>query len=94
MAETRKKVATIDPVWERICEEAVEAIRIEPLLGGLIHSSLLHHASMERALAYRFSLKLASGEMSEQILREIADEAYACRAGSWAGGAGRSDGGL
>jgi serine O-acetyltransferase len=37
----------------------------------------LHHASLERALAYRFSLKLASGEMSEQILREIADEAYA-----------------
>jgi serine O-acetyltransferase len=52
------------------------AIRAEPLLGGLIHSSLLHHSSMERALAYRFSLKLASGEMSEQILREIADEAY------------------
>ena len=49
----------------------------EPLLGGLVHSSLLHHPSLERALAYRFSLKLASGEMSEQILREIADEAYA-----------------
>ena len=27
-------------------------------------------------MAYRFSLKLASGEMSEQILRELADEAY------------------
>ncbi len=77
MAEIRKKVATVDPVWARIGEEAVEAIRLEPLLGGLIHSSLLHHPSMERALAYRFSLKLASGEMSEQILREIADEAYA-----------------
>ena len=77
MAETRVKVASIDPVWQRICEEAVEAIRSEPLLGGLIHSSLLHHLTMERALAYRFSLKLASGEMSEQILREIADEAYA-----------------
>ena len=77
MAETRVKMAAIDPVWQRICEEAVEAIRSEPLLGGLVHSSLLHHASMERALAYRFSLKLASGEMSEQILREIADEAYA-----------------
>ena len=46
------------------------------MLGALIHSGLLHHASFERALAYRFSLKLASGEMSEQILREIADEAY------------------
>lgn len=76
MAETQRKMSSIDPVWQRVCDEAVEAIRVEPLLGGLIHSSLLHHASMERALAYRFSLKLASGEMSEQILREIADEAY------------------
>lgn len=74
--DTRPKVMTVDPVWERIRSEAYVAIAAEPLLGGLIHSSLLHHPSMERALAYRFSLKLASGEMSEQILREIADEAH------------------
>lgn len=77
MAETKAKLAQIDPVWTRICEEAEAAVREEPLLGGLIHSGLLHHPTMERALAYRFSLKLASGEMSEQILREIADEALA-----------------
>jgi len=76
MAEIQRKMSSFDPVWQRVCDEAVEAIRVEPLLGGLVHSSLLHHANMERALAYRFSLKLASGEMSEQILREIADEAY------------------
>jgi serine O-acetyltransferase len=76
MLETRAKLTTVDPVWSRVCDEAVEAIRSEPLLGGLIHSGLLHHATMERALAYRFSLKLASGEMSEQILREIADQAF------------------
>ncbi len=76
MAETKTKLSSVDPVWRRVCDEAVAAISAEPLLGGLIHSSLLHHATMERALAYRFSLKLASGEMSEQILREIADEAY------------------
>ncbi len=76
MAEFKPKVTAVDPVWDRVCTEAQEAIRAEPLLGGLIHSSLLHHASMERALAYRFSMKLASGEMSEQILREIADQAY------------------
>lgn len=76
MAEVKAKVTAVDPVWQRVCDEAREAIGAEPLLGGLIHSSLLHHASMERALAYRFSLKLASGEMSEQILREIADQAY------------------
>lgn len=76
MFETKAKLSTVDPVWRRVCEEADEAIQREPLLGGLIHSGLLHHSSLERALAYRFSLKLASGEMSEQILREIADEAY------------------
>jgi serine O-acetyltransferase len=77
MGEARARVAAVDPVWTRITEEALEAVRDEPLLGGLIHSSLLHHPTMERALAFRFSLKLASGEMSEQILREIADEAHA-----------------
>ncbi|WP_376872489.1 serine O-acetyltransferase [Albirhodobacter sp. R86504] len=77
MAEMRAKMAAVDPVWSRVCEEAVDAVRDEPLLGGLIHSGILHHGSMERSLAYRFSLKLASGEMSEQILRETADEAYA-----------------
>jgi serine O-acetyltransferase len=76
MAETKQRVQIVDPVWRRVCVEAEEAVRAEPLLGALIHSGLLHHSSMERALAYRFSLKLASGEMSEQILREIADQAY------------------
>ncbi|WP_420344398.1 serine O-acetyltransferase [Paenirhodobacter sp.] len=76
MGEIRAKVSAVDPVWSRICAEALEAVRDEPLLGALIHAGLLHHPTMERALAYRFSLKLSSGEMSEQILREIADQAY------------------
>lgn len=77
MADPRQRMAAIDPVWTRVREEAEKAVQAEPLLGALVHSGLLHHHSLERALAYRFSLKLASGEMSEQILREIADEAYA-----------------
>ncbi len=81
MEKSKQNVAKIDPVWQRICEESVQAIAAEPLLGGLIHSSVLHHPSFERTLAYRFSLKLASGEMSEQILREIADEAFAADPG-------------
>ncbi len=77
MAEVKARVSTVDPVWQRVRQEASEVVRAEPLLGGLVHSSLLHHSTLERALAYRFSMKLASSEMSEQILREIADEAYA-----------------
>lgn len=63
-------------IWVRIQREARIAVREEPLLGALIHAGLLHHPTYQAALAYRFSLKLASREMSEQILREIADEAF------------------
>ncbi len=69
-------IAVADPVWQHIRDEAQAAVRTEPLLGGFYHSGLLHHSTLEKALAYRFSMKLSSSEMSEQILREIADEAY------------------
>lgn len=89
MPEINAKIAEIDPVWQKVRVEAFDMVRCEPLLGGLVHSSLLHHASLEGALAYRFSMKLASGEMSEQILREIADEAY--RSDPDLGAAARAD---
>jgi serine O-acetyltransferase len=73
MAIAKPTLSEVDPVWHRICEEAELAIAAEPLMGGLIHSGILHHKRFESALAYRISMKLASPEMSEQILREIAD---------------------
>lgn len=81
MARTRKSLTTVDPVWTRITEEAEDAVRDEPLLGGLMHQNILHYDTLEGSLAYRIAQKLASGEMSEQILREIADEAYAAHPG-------------
>jgi serine O-acetyltransferase len=77
MAFTETRIREMDPVWARIMQEAETAIVDEPLLGGLIHQSVLHHGSLERALSYRLALKLASGEMSQQLLREIADAAHA-----------------
>ncbi|MCZ4354189.1 serine O-acetyltransferase [Roseovarius aestuarii] len=76
MADPRPHLTECDPVWHQITTEAEAAVKDEPLLGGLVHSSILHHRSFETALAYRTSLKLASGEMPEQILREICDWAY------------------
>ncbi|MGX0904139.1 serine O-acetyltransferase [Roseovarius sp. MBR-79] len=80
MPTIKTKLAAFDPVWVQIAQEARAAIADEPLLGGLIHSSVLHHGSFESALAYRISLKLASPEMPEQILREICDKALAADA--------------
>jgi len=72
-----RKVSALDPVWQRIRDEAEAALREEPLLGSALHASLLHHATLEDALAYRFALKLSSAELGEQVLREIAAAAYA-----------------
>mgnify|MGYP005860261741 FL=1 len=77
MPQLRATVAAIDPVWDRIRQEATQAVQGEAMLGGFLHASVLHHATLERALAYRFAVKLASAEMSAQLLREIADEAHA-----------------
>ncbi|MEL6377640.1 MAG: serine O-acetyltransferase [Pseudomonadota bacterium] len=76
MPQSNTKLAELDPVWARIKSEAERTVSEEPLLGGLIHSSILHHKTIESALSYRISLKLASTEMPEQIVREICDEAY------------------
>lgn len=76
MAKTRENLAELDPVWAQLVKEAEDAIKDEPLLGGLVHSSVLYHGSLERALSYRISMKLASSEMPEQLIREICDEAH------------------
>ena len=77
MAETRRNIAQIDPVWERIQDEAQQAVIDEPLIGGFVHACILHHKSIEKALSYRIAAKLSSNEMSMRVVREIVDEAYA-----------------
>ena len=81
MAGTKAKIAKaevtkLDPVWEKIREEAEKAVKDEPLLGAFLHKNVLQQTSIENALAHRISLKLASLEMSEQYLREFCNRAY------------------
>ena len=76
MAETHERLAELDPVWAQLIIEAEQAVKDEPLLGGLVHSSVLYHGTLERALSYRISMKLASDEMPGQLIREICDDAY------------------
>ena len=80
MAQENPRPATLDPVWERIQEDAHTAIASEPLIGGMVHATVLHHKTLESALAYRFAFKLSSSEMTGQLLREISEQAYAADA--------------
>lgn len=76
MAHSQPKLTTVDPVWDRILKEGEAIVSKEPLMGSLVHAGVLHHARLEKALSYRLALKLNSGEMSESILRDMADVAH------------------
>lgn len=77
MANPQTKLASVDPVWDQIKSEAQKAVAQEPLIGGFVHATILHHASIEKALSYRIAAKLASNEMSMMVVREVVEQAYA-----------------
>ena len=75
MVNSEKNYAQLDPVWDRLRNEAENSVVKEPAIGGFIHTSILQHASFENALAHRVASKLASAEISEQTLRDICNKA-------------------
>ena len=77
MAQSAAKLQQVDPIWSRIRLEAEEVARNEPLMASLVHSGIRYHKNLDSVLSYRLAQKLASEEMSELILREILDAAYA-----------------
>jgi len=77
MVQTAENLHKVDPVWERIRSDATELADREPVMAGVVHSSVLHHNTLEKTLGYRIALKLSNDEMTTQILREIVDQAYA-----------------
>ena len=73
MPNLQSKLASVDPVWDQIKHEAQDAALAEPLIGGFVHATILHHASIEKAMSYRIAAKLSSNEMSMMVVREIVD---------------------
>ena len=60
MRQAAKTVEKLDPVWDRIREEAEAIARHEPALGGFIFSLVLNHESFEEALTHRLAQRLGN----------------------------------
>ncbi|MEM9011823.1 MAG: serine O-acetyltransferase [Pseudomonadota bacterium] len=69
------KLATIDPVWWKIREEAAAIAEDDPLMAGLVHAAVTSRASFEDALSFRIGQKIANSEMSEHLIAEAARQA-------------------
>lgn len=76
MAVAKTQVKAIDPVWDRLRTESIQASENEPALAPMFHAGVLQHDTLEDALGYRFALKLESREVPEQELRRIAQTVY------------------
>ncbi len=76
MAAPNLKISTVDPVWDSILTDGREIIKDEPAMAGMVYANILHHKTLESALAHRISQKLASGEMTESVLNEVFLLAY------------------
>lgn len=73
---SEQKLHPVDFVWKQAISEAKDVADVEPKLRNLVYSAILDHSSLEQALAYQFAQQLTSSEVSEQLLREVADLAY------------------
>jgi len=79
MAQPRQTdpIAKIDPVWTRLRNEAEEIVSREPALASFIYSTILHHDTLERAVAHRLSERLAHPDVSGELIRQAYGDAIA-----------------
>ncbi|HUO89484.1 MAG TPA: serine O-acetyltransferase [Rhizomicrobium sp.] len=75
MAVTREKVATCDPIWSAMREQAEAMAQREPALASFVHATVLKHERLEQALSYHLAKKIGSEDLSPMMTREIFEEA-------------------
>jgi serine O-acetyltransferase len=77
MAQHQAKPAidTLDPVWGRIRREAEDIIRREPELATFIYSTVLHHDTLEAAIADRLAGLIDHSTLSGELIRQAYAEA-------------------
>jgi serine O-acetyltransferase len=71
MSNTDKRaqaVQSVDPVWQRLREEAQEILSSEPLLAKMVVGSVLNQDSFETALIHRLSERLAHPDLSADLI--------------------------
>jgi serine O-acetyltransferase len=74
MAQQQKRPSQaldkVDPVWTRIRREAEAVALTEPELASFIYSSVLHHDTLETAVAHRIGERLDHADVSGELIRQ------------------------
>ena len=68
--QVKPAVDTLDPVWGRIRREAEDIARREPELATFIYSTVLHHDTLEAAVAHRLGGLIDHPALSGELIRQ------------------------
>ena len=71
MAVNAEKLATCDPIWSAMREQARELAGQEPALASFVHATILNHERLEDALSYHLAKKIGCDDISPMLAREI-----------------------
>ena len=63
-----RKIKSVDPVWDRIREEAEAITSQDTSLGGFIFTSVLNPSSFEEALCHRLAQRLDNADISAELI--------------------------
>jgi serine O-acetyltransferase len=75
MSVSFEKVATVDPIWTALRQQAEQLATREPALASFVHATILNHARLEDALSYHLAKKVGDDDISPMQAREIFDQA-------------------
>ena len=68
-----QSVVSLDPVWDRIRDEAQEAARKDPSLGGFIFGAVINQPRFEDAVMHRLAQRMANALPVELIKQAFQD---------------------
>lgn len=68
--------AAEDSIWSQIRREATHHAQAEPLLAGLLHSSVLRHRTLEDSVAFILARKLDGPGVGALALRTLITESF------------------
>jgi serine O-acetyltransferase len=69
-AAQRANLASVDPIWEDLRQEAQEAVRSEPALGGFIYATILSKDRLEEAVCHRLAQRLNHSDVDAGLIAE------------------------
>jgi serine O-acetyltransferase len=75
MAVSLEKLASVDPIWSALRQQAEDLATREAALASFVHATILNHARLEDALSYHLAKKVGGDDVSPMLAREIFDQA-------------------